>query len=554
MLQESSSESAPQLRRRSARAGAWVGPALLASAFIAIGGCEGASTGTPEPSTAEPSAEPEGVVDGGPPPLDAGPTIDGGGSDGGATGVDAGEEDAGIDPAVPALTFVQFEPSTFDANVLVVAVSGTDATEDVLSAVYTVRDANGDVLAGPQNIDFIFGDYAYDSGHFRAVFYLSRFDLGQTPASVDVRVGDGEGHFSNTRTAQFDLARDESARCLAGFFESVTPCREGARCDIAEREASPYVGECVATETAAPQLTAVELFAFYPDDFRCAFSYFGPNLAQVNIVGSAEQAPLYLRFPQAPFSDDNRRHFLDGEHAAGTFQASVFICTSSQQAFDEVSGQAVVVDAASRESAPVAFTFGDIAPEAPAAYTCGETYANADGCHCGCGVPDPDCATASLDACTICNAEGSCSFSTCDVVGIDPNDVTQCENVACGADLELSLDIPLFSSTDLAPASMNTTCGQSAGPEVAMRVTTSATAASLTLTVESNGEADHVVEVRMACAEATTAIECVNAAGAEGTETLTFDVSPNTTYSIVVDSVSEAAAGSFRITATEDET
>lgn len=523
--------------------------ALLLSVMAFALGCEGMTTGTAEPAVAEPAAEPEGDVDAGPAGLDAGPVVDAG-IDAGLLPVDAGV-DAGPDLGVPRLTFAQFETSTFDADLFTVALSGTDASEDVLSAEYTVRDQSGNVLAGPQTVEFIFGDYTYDSGHFRAVFYLSRFDVGQTPASIDVRVQDAEGHRSNERPAPFGALRAEGARCLADFYESVTPCIEGARCDITDREASPFVGECLATTTAAPQLSTVELFAFYPDDFRCAFSYFGPNLAQVNLSGTAEQAPIYITFPQAPFSDANRRHFLDGDVSEGAFDASVFICTDSQQAFDEVDGQVALVDAASRASAPVAFAFGDIAPEAPAEYTCGETYANADGCHCGCGAPDPDCADTTLESCTVCNAEGSCSFSSCEIVGIDADNVTLCENVACGADLELTLDVPLFSSTDLAPTSMNTTCGQSDGPEVAMTVTTSATAASLTLTLESNGGADHVLEVRTTCADDTTVVQCANAAGVAATETLTFDVTPNTTYSIVVDSVSADAAGSFRITASE---
>ncbi len=60
----------------------------------------------------------------------------------------------------------------------------------------------------------------------------------------------------------------------------------------------------------------------------------------------------------------------------------------------------------------------------PKAWTCGAgTYGAHDGCNCGCGAPDPDCAdtTASLIGCapgvTSCNADGTCATCTPDCTG-----------------------------------------------------------------------------------------------------------------------------------------
>ncbi len=43
------------------------------------------------------------------------------------------------------------------------------------------------------------------------------------------------------------------------------------------------------------------------------------------------------------------------------------------------------------------------------AWTCADaSYGGDDGCDCGCGVVDPDCADPSVESCDTCNAEGSC--------------------------------------------------------------------------------------------------------------------------------------------------
>ena len=62
----------------------------------------------------------------------------------------------------------------------------------------------------------------------------------------------------------------------------------------------------------------------------------------------------------------------------------------------------------------------------PAQWTCdASTYGTGDGCDCGCGSIDPDCTAALLDACTTCDAAGSCGNGACPA-NINPGDITTC--------------------------------------------------------------------------------------------------------------------------------
>lgn len=59
---------------------------------------------------------------------------------------------------------------------------------------------------------------------------------------------------------------------------------------------------------------------------------------------------------------------------------------------------------------------------APNGWTCSGTFFDADdGCDCGCGIVDPDCTDATVEACQFCN--GGCA-ETCEE--IDPLDNSQC--------------------------------------------------------------------------------------------------------------------------------
>lgn len=61
----------------------------------------------------------------------------------------------------------------------------------------------------------------------------------------------------------------------------------------------------------------------------------------------------------------------------------------------------------------------------PSTWTCSNvTYGTNDGCDCGCGAPDPDCATELVGACDYCGDNGSCSDQDC-------TDITLAKNSTC---------------------------------------------------------------------------------------------------------------------------
>jgi hypothetical protein len=63
---------------------------------------------------------------------------------------------------------------------------------------------------------------------------------------------------------------------------------------------------------------------------------------------------------------------------------------------------------------------------APPEWTCDPTYYDAaDGCDCGCGAIDLDCASSNVDACDYCDNSGSCSATAC------PGDVDPTNNAIC---------------------------------------------------------------------------------------------------------------------------
>lgn len=56
-------------------------------------------------------------------------------------------------------------------------------------------------------------------------------------------------------------------------------------------------------------------------------------------------------------------------------------------------------------------------------------YGTDDGCDCGCGIPDPDCADADIATCQYCNDPGACNVWDCPGT-IDPDDTANCAPVA----------------------------------------------------------------------------------------------------------------------------
>ena len=53
-------------------------------------------------------------------------------------------------------------------------------------------------------------------------------------------------------------------------------------------------------------------------------------------------------------------------------------------------------------------------------------YGDGSLCHCGCGAVDPDCTSPELELCEVCNVAGSCSAHPCPGI-IDPENPTACD-------------------------------------------------------------------------------------------------------------------------------
>jgi hypothetical protein len=62
----------------------------------------------------------------------------------------------------------------------------------------------------------------------------------------------------------------------------------------------------------------------------------------------------------------------------------------------------------------------------PPEWDCNDSwYSDGSTCHCGCGVPDPDCASGGVESCDVCNVQGSCGSAACPS-SINPEDNSKC--------------------------------------------------------------------------------------------------------------------------------
>jgi hypothetical protein len=112
----------------------------------------------------------------------------------------------------------------------------------------------------------------------------------------------------------------------------------------------------------------------------------------------------------------------DGINCNATCQLITAVCGNSMvQAGEQCDPpQANVCDAACQWIVPAGWT-------CTAAY-----YGSNDGCDCGCGVKDPDCADLLVGTCTYCNSTGSCNgLAACPGV-INPTNNVACTPVTCG--------------------------------------------------------------------------------------------------------------------------
>jgi hypothetical protein len=73
----------------------------------------------------------------------------------------------------------------------------------------------------------------------------------------------------------------------------------------------------------------------------------------------------------------------------------------------------------------------------PEGWTCSvSAYLDGVSCDCGCGIPDPDCDSEDVEACDVCDLNGSCAGGNCPSA-IDPTDNSTCavpEGWSCDVD------------------------------------------------------------------------------------------------------------------------
>lgn len=185
------------------------------------------------------------------------------------------------------------------------------------------------------------------------------------------------------------------------------------------------------TEGAALSLNSNTLGAGendFPANWCDAVDPYGPSGAQLGTPGLAN--PICTRPVPPGWTCDSLR-FGDGTCDCGCGAFDVDDCADAT-----VDSCAVCREFGSTGGCnldPMATCPGTIDPvnnavctATPPAWTCEATLFAPNGlCFCGCGVPDPDCADATVGSCLICNAVGSCGSDFCPA-NIDPADNTQC--------------------------------------------------------------------------------------------------------------------------------
>jgi hypothetical protein len=87
---------------------------------------------------------------------------------------------------------------------------------------------------------------------------------------------------------------------------------------------------------------------------------------------------------------------------------------------------AIVVDTVDDDTASLVLSIDACGADSPGAipddWVClASRYGGDQGCDCGCGVLDPDCADESVDSCDNCGPINSCSDSNCNALDRDRN-------------------------------------------------------------------------------------------------------------------------------------
>jgi hypothetical protein len=79
----------------------------------------------------------------------------------------------------------------------------------------------------------------------------------------------------------------------------------------------------------------------------------------------------------------------------------------------------------------------------PAAWRCDPAlYGAGDGCHCGCGAQDLDCADSTVNSCAVCDVEGSCAVGSC------PSNIAPAQNHTCTVPAQWTCDPNYYGADD----------------------------------------------------------------------------------------------------------
>jgi hypothetical protein len=226
--------------------------------------------------------------------------------------------------------------------------------------------------------------------------------------------------------------------CADARLPATTLCRAAVdSCDAAEL----CSGSSAACPADAPDHCAISLLgATLPQDVSgdttATCDVFAPSCAGAGdndqaFVFSAPEDAVY-DFNTLGSSFDTSLYVLDGASCAALelgCDDDYLAAPSSRLILALEQGQVVVVVVDGWDSGDHG-AFQLHVDRVPAAFSCDPLFWGADdGCDCGCGLGDPDCSSANVQACDYCNEDGSCAEGAAGCLGsIDPTENSQCQS------------------------------------------------------------------------------------------------------------------------------